>query len=137
MAVARSKEGWSYVLKADRELPPEQRTTFHLRRLSNRTMTALQNLATYSLQNADIKVATGTQRWVTLKAGLAGWTNFLMPDGTPAEFRLFEGSTTLHGVELASSVRDESLELLDYADAMELADAIVDGNELTKADAKN
>lgn len=137
MAIARSKENWSYTLRADLALPPERRTQFHLRRLPNKAMTALQNLATYSTKSSDITVATGTQKWVALKAGLEGWSNFLMPDGSEAPFRRTEGPRTVHGVEVLNPVSDETLELLSFEDAMELADAIVTGNTLTQDDAKN
>lgn len=139
MVVARSsKELFPYVLECDRGLPPEKQTTFHLRRLSTRTMLALENLQSVDLGGSNrVTVRLGDQRTVTLRAGLAGWDNFAMGDGTLVEYRSQSGTHVIHGVPIESPAAQECIDRLEPDHAKELVEAIIKGNTVTPEDVGN
>lgn len=131
MVIARStKENIPYVLEAERDLPPEQQSTFLLASLSNDMMMSLLQL----MQEGQ------TKKWVevTLTAGLRGWRNFLGEDGNEAPFRRDPNLTRgVHGVEIKGPVAKATLELLPTEHLFELAQAVMRANKLSPDDAKN
>lgn len=136
MPVARSaRELFDYVLMEDRDLPAEQQTTFSLRALSTRVSLALDNLA--STDGKDIAVRVGHRIIATVRAGLAGWRNFNDKDGKPIPFHAAAGPRMIYGVEVDNPADLESLEWFSPEQVKELAGAIVDGNQLTRADVRS
>lgn len=132
MAIARSTaETFTHITAADRQLPAENQTKFLLRRLSTKLMLSLQNL-----RSGD-EGAIGSWMLVALRAGLAGWTNFVDETGAPIEFAMDSGRRTVCGIELDRSASEESVNRLSTADATELALEILKGNQVTADDAKN
>lgn len=132
MALARSTtETFTYITLADRQLPPDRQTQFLLRRLSTKLMISLQNL-----REGDT-AAIGSWMLLALRAGVAGWTNFVDETGAPIEFRLDAGRRTVLGIELERSASEESINRLSAEDATELAIEILKGNQVTATDAKN
>lgn len=129
MAVARSaKETFDFVLEADRALPPEKRTVFHLRRFSTRLALRTQDMTEH--QNGQVAE-------LVLRAGIAGWTHLVDEDGAPVECRHDKGKHALFGCEVEAPLSEESLNRLPPTMLAELATAILAGNTLTKHDAKN
>lgn len=139
MPVARSsRETFRYVLRCDRNLEPSKQTVFHLRRLSTRVMLALENLQTVDVSSGmQATVRFGDQKMVALRAGLAGWDNFCMSDGTPAPFKSDAGTRAIHGVTVENPASEESISYLQPDWAKELAEAILDGNTVQPADVGN
>ena len=132
MPIARStRETFDFVVTADRRLPKEQQTTFHLRRLPTVIMLRLRDL-----REGD-DAAIGSWMMVALRAGLAGWTNFLDADGAQVPFALDAAPATVCGIALPASASEQSVNRLGVQDATELALAIMQGNELSADDAKN
>jgi hypothetical protein len=139
MVVARSaRETFTYVLLCDRALPPEKQSVFTLRRLSTRTMMALENLQSIDLGGTNkVTVRLGDQRTVILRAGLCAWTNFNTANGQPAEFKSDAGVRMVHGVEIDRPASQSTVDLLEPEHAKELVDAIVAGNTVTPDDVGN
>lgn len=138
MAVARTtRETFDFVLEADRALPPEQQTVFHLRSLSQATMMAIENLMTIDPSMATMSLRSGDQKLLVLRAGLAGWTRFMDADGVEVPFRAEPGRRSVFGTSIDSPAAMECIERLRTSDAREIADAIILGNQLTKTDVKN
>jgi hypothetical protein len=137
MTIARTtKETFDYLLEADRKLPPGEQTVFQLRRLSNATMLALENLTTFD-SAASINVRTGDAKIVTLHSGLAGWKNLRDAERNEVTFKADVGRKVILGVAIDNPASSESLERLSIADLKELAGAILAGNQVTVDDAKN
>jgi hypothetical protein len=131
MVIARStRERIPYVLRDERDLPPEQQTTFLLAALPNHAMLSILQMMQHGQSKAWIEVA--------LTAGLRGWENFNDADGNATPFRREDNQTrTLHGVEIKGPVSRGTLEVLPAGILLELAEAIVSANKLTVEDAKN
>jgi hypothetical protein len=131
MVIARStRERIPYVLEAERQLPPEQQTTFYLAVLPNWMMLNLLQL----MQEAK------HDRWVllALTAGLRGWDNFRDEDGHETPFvRETRRRRNVAGVDVPDPVAEASLNALPSSLLFELANAIVSANQLTGDDAKN
>lgn len=132
MPVARSTtETFDYVTLADRELPKDQQTTFHLRRMSTSMMMRMR----------DLRDGTEAQigRWlvIALRAGIAGWTNFVTPAGDQVPFTKDAKPVTLFGITLANSASEASVDALTTEDAQEIGAAIMRGNELAPDDLGN
>lgn len=124
MPVARSTaETFDYVTLADRELPKEQQTVFHLRRLPTNVHVQLMDLTTAA--------------HVALRAGLAGWTNFRDENGEEIPFKIDPRPEALYGLPLKATASLATINRLAPADAMEIATTVLKGNELTKTDVKN
>ena len=134
MPVARStKESFDFVTVADRAQPKEKQTTFHLKRLSTAAMVKLRDLR----DGAD--PALGSWMTVALRAGIAGWSNFLDADGSAVAFVPDKSPASLFGLNLVltQTASEESVNRLALADATEIAMAVMLGNELTADDVKN
>lgn len=132
MPVARStRETFDFVTLADRQLPPEKRTTFHLRSLPTSLMMRLRDLR----DGEEAQVG----RWlvIALRAGVAGWTNFVDSDGNQTPFAKDARPVTLFGIELRDTASEASIDRLSTEDAQEIALAIVQGNQLTATDLGN
>lgn len=128
MAVARStRETFSYVTVADRALPKEKQTIFHLRRLATNQQLMLGNLLE----------VMGTMAVVTLRIGLAGWENFVDENGNAVPFKRDTGTVLEHGVPIENPASKESIGRLSITDAQEIAAAIHSGNVLSEDDVKN
>lgn len=139
MPVARStRETFRYILKCDRSLPTAQQTIFHLRRLPTGVMLALENLQTVDVSSGlQATVRFGDQKMVALRAGLAGWENFCLADGTPVAFKANAGTRSIHGVSVDAPASEESVAYLQPEHAKELAEAVLDGNTVTPTDVGN
>lgn len=134
MVVARSrKELFDYVPLADRKLEPEKRTTFHLRRLDTTRGLKLRDVAAGSVNAPQGAIATAL-----LRAGVAGWTNFLDPDdGSQVTCKHDPGKLTLCGIEIEAPLSIECVNLLSLELAAELAGAVMTGNVVTDDDVGN
>ena len=138
MAVARSvRESFTYVTKADRLLPPEQRSQFLLRQLTALQASSIDTMAEFSLEGAKGTIPIGRQRWAALKIGLIGWSNFAQASGEQVEFKRDRGRFEVHGIAVTDPASDASLGWLDQELFEELADAVRAGAKLTDADVGN
>lgn len=125
-----TRENIPYQLEGERHLPPEQRSTFLLATLPNHLMLTILELSSQQQH----------QKWIelALKAGLRGWENFPDAEGRPTPFLREEGRTrNVHGAEVKSPVRSETIELIPSKILLELANAIVGANQLKDEDVKN
>lgn len=131
MVISRTtRDNIPYQLEGERELPAAQRSTFTLATLPNHVMLAILELSARQEHQSWIELA--------LKAGLRGWDNFPDADGKPTPFQREEGRTrNVHGTEVKSPVRDETIDLLPPKILIELANAIVGANQLKDDDVKN
>lgn len=74
---------WDYVPEADRDLPTEQQTTFHLRALTPTELAAVNDLGfTYQMERGgqragEFRAMPATQVLKTVTCGLVGWSNLL------------------------------------------------------------
>jgi hypothetical protein len=108
-----------YVPKCDRELPPEQRTTFHLSQFDLFDDLAVASEVAASsgadvtegveqVVNAVRRVNPATYMRAVLEHGLKGWDNFQMPDGSPAVFKSNpDGTASLESLNLLGSLASE------------------------------
>jgi hypothetical protein len=132
MATARStKEVFDYVLLADRSLPAEKRTTFHLASLPTATMIRLRGLV------GDTGELTGEWVWLALRVGVRGWRQFVEDDGTDIPFTTDAKPQTIGGISVPAPASEASLNRLSPTDAFELAGAVVRSNMVTVDDAGN
>lgn len=123
-------ERMTVVLPADQKLEPghPNRTEFYVRSLSAPQRTAMINAA-----NTE---PAGTVAYKTLRAALVGWANLRDGDGNEVPFETEEKEVVCFG----SSVRpptDETLNRLPTSAYFDLANAIADGQHMTRDDAKN
>lgn len=130
MVIARStRENIPFVLQAERDLPPEQQTVFKIATLNHDTMLALLQMMAEGQARKWIKVA--------LAAGLRGWTNFRDEHGNETEFRRSDRTVTIHGIEVAKPVSDKTLDAIPADILLELAQAVIECNQVSVDDAKN
>lgn len=130
MVLSRStRENIPYTLESERELPPEQRTTFLLASLSHDMLLALVQMMQQGQTRQWVKVA--------LAAGLRGWTNFLDATGNETPFLRSEQTVVMHGVEIRKPVTNATLDLIPSEFLIELAQAVIEANKATATDAKN
>jgi hypothetical protein len=139
---------WQYFLKEDLAttkddegieipvVPIEKRTTFRLKFLPSKTRLDLENIATMK-RKGDVSINVGSIKWAAMKAGLAGWENFLDGDGNPIPFETDKGRRNISGIVVENPPTDDTLDRLTPGQIQELADVIVEGNTLTKDDRKN
>jgi hypothetical protein len=131
MAKAMGLVHFDYVLKRDRGLPPEELTVWHLKSL---TWSERETLGYLHLESDDSGRVTMLSNSIekarrALNCGLVGWTNFLLPDGTPAVFKLTGGDMR--------RISNETLDLIQTEDALELANAIIEGSAVGESLSKN
>lgn len=130
MVVSRStRENIPYVLRSERDLPPEQRTTFLLASLSHDMLLAIVQMMQHGETRQWVKVA--------LAAGLRGWNNFRDENGNETPFARSEKTQVIHGVEIRKPVANQTLDLIPAELLLELAEAVVEANKATSEDAKN
>ncbi len=130
MVIARStRERIPYVSEADRQLPPEQQTTFYLAVLPNWMMLNLLQLQNEAKHDQWILLA--------LSAGLRGWDNFPDEDGNETPFSRDRRRRNIAGVDVQDPVSEASINAIPSTLLLELAKAVVESNQLTANDAKN
>lgn len=128
MAVARLQQEFDYVLEAERELPPEKRTVWHLRTL---------NYATHrEVMRTSLKLSDGGDQlidldkfgiaWKVLNYGLRGWAGFRDAAGVEMECKRCADGT------LAPQTLDMLVDV-----AVELSNAITERGTAQKDHAKN
>lgn len=131
MAIARStRERIPFVLTAERQLPPEQQTTWYLAVLPNWMMLNLLQLMQEGKHD----------RWMllALTAGLRGWDNFRDENGLDVPFtRETRRRRNVAGVDVPDPVSEASLNAIPSELLVELSQAVVAVNQLTDDDAKN
>jgi len=129
-------EEFDYVLFSERELPPEDQTTFRLRPITAPENKRLQDLLVQRSNGSGHTLNPGTAQYAALMAGLRGWSNLQDDEGNPVEFEAARGAASPLGKSLTGCPTPESLDKIQPA-MTELANAIIDGAEITKDDAKN
>jgi len=72
---------WKFVLKADRELPTDQQTRFHLQALNPTQLADVNDLGfAYQMKNGkpgeEFRATPAAQVLATLRGGLYNWDNF-------------------------------------------------------------
>lgn len=133
MIALTPNQTWDYVPRQDRELPAAKQTVFRLRALSKREKHELHNLRTRP------GVFTGTEgdvRYQTLRAGLAGWSNFLDAAGNPVAFETEKDDVEVYG----RRCRPATIACLDRVTdelEIELVTEILTGSNLNHEDRKN
>lgn len=126
-----------YVLERDRKLPGEKRTTFYLRTLTVEERASLADRAgEYSAGTGQIQMRTGSAALATVRAGLCGWDNLQDAKGGTVPFAADPARSVLGG-HTVTPPSDTSLDQLDWAAIVELANAIRANAELSDEDAKN
>jgi len=117
---------FDYVLKADRDLPAEERTTFRLRPLTFREREDISTTEAIDAgEGTKIAINRFTITRKILNYGLVGWKNLLSFQGTPLEFARTNGvlsDTTLDSIQDC---------------ATEIANAITERSQVDKELAKN
>lgn len=131
MVIARStRENIPFILERERELPPEQQTTFFLATLPHHVVLQLLELGGQNRTRDYIELA--------MRAGLRGWKQFPDEKGNETPFRREENKTvTIHGAEVKGPVTPATLAVIPVDIVMELVQAIVRENRITDDDAKN
>jgi len=118
-------ETWDYVLKDNREDQEEEQTVFHLRALSLKQRTKLQNMVSASSGDDEdttvMQIAIGDRSLYSCEHGIAGWDNFIDGEGNEVEFR-----------SVGASASRKSLEVIGSSDMAELSNEIVERSSLTK-----
>ena len=131
MAIARStRERIPYVIEAERQMPPDQQTTWYLAVLPNWMMLNLLQLMQEGKHD----------RWVllALTAGLRGWDNFRDENGLDVPFsRETRRRRNVAGVDVADPVSEASLNAIPSDLLLELARAVLEVNQLKDDEAKN
>lgn len=121
-----------YVPIADRELPVDRQSVFHLRALTNDELAVLIDDADARLRNASVLVRA-------VKASLQGWERFCRADGSAVPF-LQEAEATFALVP-GRHIRPPTpatLDALPWDLVLELGGTVVrELNHVTRADAKN
>lgn len=136
MAIALTPEKrFDYVLKADRELPPEQQTIWHLRALTVNERDKIVGQLTHAAK-------FGKEGFVAAKAdaircGLDGWTNFADANGNQAQFEGAAPKGPALWIRRQVVITEGCLELIPYEYWDELADAIIECQHTQEADRKN
>jgi hypothetical protein len=138
MAIAvNPNEPFDYVLEADRDLPPDEQTVFHLRPLSHSQRTKLDDLR-FRMEGKTQVVGTpaGYMQDQVLKAGLMGWDNLRDAHGEQVPFVTTAPKTpNVLGTNL-SHPTDECLGRLHPNDAAELEAAIRTVQRVTDEEGK-
>ena len=132
-------EQFEYVLEDERKLPKEEQTIFILRPLTASENRHLQNAMVQKFEGGSGSTLNpGTGQYLALKAGLRGWKNLKHADDPEVqiEFEIDKGTRSPLGKALQGTPADEMFDHIVPA-SMELANTIIDGNDLTKEDAKN
>lgn len=128
MARASRIGEFDYVLKEDRDLDESEQTVFHLRTLSYDESEAVANAARVREDGIDLgSMLTSARR--ALNFGLLGWENFPDDDGKDAPF-----SAT--GKGLRRRLSEKTLTAV-RKHAIEIAEAITNGSELSEDEQKN
>jgi len=119
---------WDYVLLAERELPPEERTTFRLRPLTAREQAQVEDTALTTGPDGRVySLNTGTHALTILRLGLVGWEGFADEDGRPVPFAK-NGSGT---------VSEACLDAIPSRVRHELANAITEQTKVSEGDRGN
>ena len=125
MAIAISpRDQTEFVTKADRELPPEQRTVFLLRPLTNvqRKLIEDQSLVMDGASGQAMP-RMGSVKIEAVRACLIGCRNFCDVDGSPVEFQT-EGKRNVLGVNVEPP-SPTSINRLHPSDLAEIVDEIM------------
>lgn len=126
-----------YVLRRERSLAAEQRTTFYLRTLTVEERAALMDISSsFDQDDRTIRVPAGTQALSTVRAGLLGWSNLKDDKGADVPFEAGAERAVLGGHKVAPPT-DACLDRLPLDVLLELANAIRDAATLSDDDAKN
>lgn len=119
---------FEFVLERHRDLPDTDRPVWMLRSLPARTMAELVHM---------LQTDSGRAMTVVVQAGLVGWRNVANADGSPAVFRAHTGKRLIHGIEITGGAAGQAIDSLPLDVVSELVAAILQGNQLEGADAKN
>lgn len=135
MVIARTPtERRPFVLPEERELPPEQQTTFWLRDLTAAESAQLKDLGMAYDQGSDsTMMRTGTSALRAVRAGLVGWDNFADEHGTPVEFATHRAAPLGRSIDAPN---DATLDRIPLDVLLLLAGAITN-TRLTLEDAGN
>lgn len=126
-----------YILRRDRSLPVEQRTTFFVRSLTVEERAALMDVSSsFDQEDRVIRVPAGTQALSTVRAGLLGWQNLKDEKGADVTFETGPERAVLGGHKVTPPT-DTCLDRLPLDVLLELANSIRDASTLSDDDAKN
>lgn len=131
-----------YVLKRERNLPANEQTVFHLRSLTPVEMAEVENnTLTRDPTTGHNHYPVGTNNRLALKYGLDGWSGLRAPpgyqvNGVPSNEVMPEKREEVHGGIRKVCVTDKSLGFLPSSVRSELAEAIREGNHLTREEGK-
>jgi len=125
-----ANQTFEYVPEADAK--SDNPTTFTLRTLKARELVAIEDKVTRLSQSEDsdevtISVFSGTQSYLALKAGLRGWSNFLLEDGNEAPFKADRSGTP----------KDATIDYIPTELRQELANEILKRSNMTEDERKN
>lgn len=138
MVIARSlAETRPYVCKADRELPADKQTRFHLRALPATLVMSIEAMHDATQDGQVLSMRLGDRKKVTLAAGIAGWDNLSNDKGEAVAFRQLKGDRHVCGLSVRNPVDMDLVDQLPVDVVEELVDAINAANTVTEADAKN
>lgn len=110
-----------YILKAERE--SDEATVFYLRALSLRERAEVEDAA-FTLHGEEVLMKNATRRIALLARGLTGWRNFI---DSKRQAVIFVSDSR-------GRAADASLDRLDDATVVELAQAITDLSSVSEID---
>jgi hypothetical protein len=128
-----------YVLEEDQEKDRDDptRTVFAYRTATAHERAKLEDIAgSYDPKGERVEMRMGTSNYLTLRAFLTGWENYLDSHGEAIPFRLEGKQLNLLGKNV-DPVTDGTIARVHPDHARELAQAIRDGLRLTKEDVGN
>lgn len=129
---------WEFVSELDPAKGTEEATRFRLGALDARVMAHIRDLATSvtarSVEAGDVRINMASMLFAAAQFGLRGWTNLRDSAGNDVPFRTVD---RVVGGKTYKVVAPELLELLPFDVVQEIGQAVLDGNSLSKEEAKN
>lgn len=119
MIFTRPRGEHEYILERERELASDAQTIFLLSDLRERDRVKVMDSFRVNVGDEEAGASvggSGTRTYLAVKCGLKGWRNAKYPDGSPVEFVTESGS---------KQPSDDTLALLDWADKVELGNAVL------------
>jgi hypothetical protein len=132
MIAVNPDEEKKYIVKDERDLEPKEQTIFKVKTLSVTEAANLQDNAAHVVygkskgEDTKMAISSGSQALEALRKGLVGWENFYGSDGKEVEFKSKNGKAF-----------NASLSLIPQKYRLEIANFIIEGNNLDEEDTKN
>lgn len=141
MVRAVVQRDFDYVLERERvkDFPKADRTVFKLRRLTQRQRWKQMGDCDGTIGSAglvEMKTDIGKLQQSMVLVGLRGWVNFKDEDGNEIEFVFADALEFVFGREVKVP-SDDTLDMVEPEDMVEISNAIQTGSSITVAEAGN